>query len=172
MLITDQIISLSIPEPNTGCWLWLGWAWEAPVELRPFIKIDGAVLRANRVSLEAFKGLIPAGLYACHTCHNTMCVNPDHLYAGTAKQNTDDMMRAGRHFSQNNPKALAALKLRLAQITQARADSPFCKRGHALEGDNLVINSDGHRACRTCRRALHREYARIKRAKIRSANHA
>ncbi len=172
MLTTDKIISRSIPEPNTGCWLWLGTAFRAPVDMRPFIVINGVRLPAHRVSLEAFKGPIPVGAYACHTCHNSLCVNPDHLYAGTAKQNTQDMMRAGRHFSQCNPAALEALKSRLAKIARARARSPVCKQGHVLAGHNLVINSVGGRACRTCRRALQRGYAKIKRAKLAEQKHA
>ena len=157
--ITDRILRHSMPEPNSGCWLWLGYAYRAPIDYRPFIQINGRSTLAHRVSYEAFKGSIPSGLYVCHTCHNSMCVNPDHLYAGTPKQNTQDMMRAGRHFSQNNPSALAALKKRIVAIGHNRRLSQFCKQGHLLEGDNLMFNERfNKRRCKTCHKSQARNW--------------
>lgn len=142
----------TIPEPNSGCWLWLG-AYGFPLGVpRPRITVKKKIMVAARVSFELHKGPIPTGLWILHTCHNTHCVNPDHLYAGTPKQNTGDMMRAGRHFSQddNNPAALAALKDRMAALNAKRRARTHCKRGHALSGENLMIVPTG-RACRACR---------------------
>jgi hypothetical protein len=36
-------------------------------------------------------------LLACHTCDNELCLNPNHLYAGTHKQNVDDCVNRGRN---------------------------------------------------------------------------
>lgn len=149
--LADRILEMSIPEPNSGCWLWLGSAWRAPIQLRPFLSVDGASLGAHRVSLEAFKGPIPAGLCACHTCHNTLCVNPDHLYAGTKKQNTQDMMRAGRHFSQSSDEAKAVLAERMRQVNDARRAKPACRRGHSKTSENIYVNpTTGYRTCKQC----------------------
>lgn len=42
----------------------------------------------------------PLDLYACHRCYNNrICCNPDHLYFGTAKDNTRDSILAGNHIS-------------------------------------------------------------------------
>lgn len=43
-----------------------------------------------------FRGEIPEGMLICHHCDNTLCVNPDHLFVGTHKTNSDDKYRKGR----------------------------------------------------------------------------
>ncbi len=55
----------------------------------------------HRISYEIFKGSIPAGLYICHHCDNPCCCNPDHLWAGTAKENMQDAKRKGRLKNQH-----------------------------------------------------------------------
>lgn len=45
-------------------------------------------------------GPIPKGLQVLHTCDNVLCVNLNHLFLGTAKDNTRDMFEKGRNFEQ------------------------------------------------------------------------
>ena len=52
---------------------------------------------ANRFSLSLKIGRpLTRSEFACHTCDNPSCVNPDHLFLGSAKLNSEDMVRKGR----------------------------------------------------------------------------
>lgn len=78
---------------ESGCWEWqgdrhdhgYGRFWNGKTKVY-----------AHRLSAADFHGAIPEGMLALHHCDNTSCVNGEHLYIGTHKNNTQDMMRRGR----------------------------------------------------------------------------
>jgi hypothetical protein len=51
---------------------------------------------AHRWAYEQKHGEIPRGMLVCHTCDTRLCVNENHLFLGTYKDNYDDMIRKGR----------------------------------------------------------------------------
>jgi hypothetical protein len=113
-----------IPEPNSGCWLWLGsvdrrsgygffhWGYMA--------EHTGHMVKAHVAAYRLFKG-DPGGLCVCHHCDVRTCVNPDHLFLGTHQANTDDRVYKGRPTTktgEQHPRATLT-----AEIVQAiRAD--------------------------------------------------
>jgi hypothetical protein len=79
---------------NDGCWVWKGMKNNSGYGM--FNKNQKSIL-AHRFSYETFCGFILEGMFICHSCDNKVCVNPAHLFMGTAKDNTDDMIRKNRH---------------------------------------------------------------------------
>ncbi len=63
---------------------------------------EGRRLRVHRLVYAEAKGAIPDGLMVLHTCDNRRCIRPEHLFLGTAQNNTDDMITKGRKIDDSN----------------------------------------------------------------------
>lgn len=108
-----------------GCWLWVGARNQNGYGLA-YRKVRGENrnLLAHRISYELTFGKIPAGLFICHHCDNPPCVNPKHLFAGTARDNNLDRDRKGRRrpptFRSPVGKDHPGAKLTEAQVQEIR----------------------------------------------------
>lgn len=117
------------PEPNTGCWLWVG---SVRADGYGEVRVGGRLgmrQRAHRIVYEIHRGPIPGGLQLDHLCRVRCCVNPDHLEAVASRENL----------------------LRGLTIPAAHAVKDQCPRGHAY-----YVKKNGARGCRSCHAAQER----------------
>jgi hypothetical protein len=92
---------------DDGC-----WEWQAAHHRQGYgeIGVGGHSTLAHRVSYALLRGPVPRWLCVLHSCDNTNCVRPSHLFLGTQTDNIHDMISKGRQNfssfdSERNPKA-------------------------------------------------------------------
>lgn len=119
-----------IPEPNSGCWLWIGGI--STTGYGAFHN-GNKTESAHRFSWKIHKGEIVKEEMVLHKCDTRACVNPYHLFLGDHGINMRDCVSKGRH---------------------PKKKSSFCKRGHALVADNLytrhISPTFTARYCKAC----------------------
>ncbi len=139
-----------IPEPNSGCWLWLAATVN---DYGTFGRGRSGLgnVRAHRFTYETLVGPIPNGLELDHLCRTPRCCNPLHLEPVTHTEN----LRRG---------TWAEGRDRLHESQRARTT---CTYGHELSGEG-VFYVDGKRRCRECERRRGRASGVARRARHRA----
>lgn len=109
-----------------GCWIYHGQTLASGYVQ---IRFGNRLWAGHRLMYAMAKAPIPPGMFVCHTCDVRNCINPEHLWLGTPKQNSVDASQKGRVTGQRKT---------------------HCLQGHPLSGDNLYAFG-GRRHCRACR---------------------
>ena len=96
MGLQERILARVAMQPDSGCWLWDGSSNGRYGQ----INVGGRPVLAHRASYEAFKSRPDDDALVCHRCDTPYCVNPDHLFLGTVRENAIDMASKGRGANQ------------------------------------------------------------------------
>jgi len=142
MLWSTSILDRFWPKVDKSgdCWVWTaGTSRDGYGIIRARVDRAWVTVRAHRVSWVIENGTIPDGLLVLHSCDNPSCVNSDHLWLGTEKDNHRDSEKKGRSVSS---------RLELGSR---------CHNGHkyTTESTYLWKRKSGRtsRCCRICRRS-------------------
>jgi hypothetical protein len=136
----------TVPEPNSGCLLWLG---HGDADGYGRIRFAGKAIRATHAAILLSDGEVPGGAWVLHRCDNPGCVRRAHLFLGDHAANVADKVAKGRqsrgarhseacaanrpsgdrHYSRTRPELVprgeqhASSKLTLADVSEIRARS-------------------------------------------------
>ena len=94
VLLQQRLARHSVTDPETGCILWTG---SRTTNGYGQVRWNGRVWRAHRAAWLARHGPIRKGLCVCHRCDVRPCINPDHLFLGTQKDNMADLAAKKGH---------------------------------------------------------------------------
>lgn len=127
---------------SNGCWI-----WQRSMRTDGYgqVRVLGKVMSTHRAMWYAIHDKLftkASGIQICHTCDVRACLNPEHLWKGTHKENIDDRDRKGRNY------------------WSART---HCNYGHEFTPEN-TIQGKRQRSCRQCRsirEATQRERKRL-----------
>jgi len=123
--LKELILSNVKIDSKTGCWNWIpkpdnkmGYCRTAPSQTR-----GGKRVGVHRLAFQLWHRPKSMPRCVCHKCDNPRCCNPDHLFGGTHKDNTMDMMKKGRCNPRRGDRS------GLAKLTNGQARAIFLCQG-------------------------------------------
>lgn len=134
-----------IEKRATGCWLWRGTVNQNGYGQ---ISIERRSVLAHRLMWERIHGAIPVGMQVCHRCDVRNCVNPAHLFLGTAADNQHDKKQKGRAARGERNGGGGKLTAQKVQAIRRRCDEGESKAAVA-EAFGVTATMVGHIVRRT-----------------------
>ncbi len=99
----ERFDSFVMPEPMSGCFLWIGGT---DADGYGCFWYEGKTVKAHKMSWIMNFGSIPDNQCVLHKCDNPPCINPNHLFLGSNKDNTQDSIKKNRRaifYGDENP---------------------------------------------------------------------
>lgn len=127
---STKILFLQKVQIGTSCWEWIGGRGAGG--RYGVVGVRGKPWLAHRLSWLLFRGEDPGDMCVCHKCDNTFCVNPDHLFLGSQKDNVEDMenkQRAKHPFgaAHGRAKLTEEIVLKIRSLYPARSQRSLAK---------------------------------------------
>lgn len=110
---------------SESCWTWKGCRIRGYGSFRIG---PGKMARAHRFAWGDIMGPIPLGLHVLHRCDNRACVNPQHLFLGTSKDNSEDMVQKGRSTAGEKNPAHKLTWIDVEEIRRLHSQGLGCRR--------------------------------------------
>jgi len=115
----EEFYAKSEENSASGCWEWIRAKSSAGYGQ---VRIGGVAYYAHRISLSIKLGRDIGKNLACHKCDNPCCINPDHLFEGSFRENSMDMVAKSRNPGLKRASAMVTgSKNRLSKFDEATA---------------------------------------------------
>jgi HNH endonuclease len=134
--LPEKLENRIIPEPNSGCWIWIGPLRDKK-EGYGGAMWAGRAWRTHRLVYTLLKAPVPSELTIDHLCRNRICCNPDHLEVVTRRVNVE----------------------RGEGVAPKNFVKTHCPQGHEYTEENTYVWRD-QRFCRACHKTYSNNYAR------------
>jgi hypothetical protein len=175
-MLPTRIQRKILPEPNSGCWLWIG-AVAGSKGSYGLTSFQSQKKYAHVLVYEILKGPIPFGLELDHLCRNRLCVNPEHLETVTHKENVRRGLAGPKNICRRGHQKVPGKHCRICNTINAqqkrakniqsgltcdgkrrRILATHCQFGHELAVRITQRQGQGKTYCRECNKNRMRYY--------------
>lgn len=119
---------------DNDCLIWIGSV--KGDKGRPAFQMGKKSVYSSRYIYSKLIGDIPDGTMVCHTCDNPLCVNPAHLFLGSAMDNAKDMANKGRGWWQVS--SSDEVRERMISAKSIQVESGKVARGSMFRKSNIT----------------------------------